>query len=130
MVTVWISAWEFECCGDPVVVGIRVGWPVQVANGSDWLERLAANTGVVVDYRYAVHEPDEGLAVVPLDAAVVKIEAVTAHMIAKPIDAWGTSTTIADGTATRRVVSKLDKRRPIEDCEDVHFVGYLVTVAH
>jgi hypothetical protein len=54
--TVWVAAWQQECCGDAFGVGTSVRWPVVRARGE--LETLLpADSGVTVGYVQERHGP-------------------------------------------------------------------------
>ena len=45
--TVWVDAWQMQCCGEPFGVGSRVSWTLIDAD-AEWAERVVG-AGVAVD---------------------------------------------------------------------------------
>jgi hypothetical protein len=37
--TIWVDAWQMQCCGERFAVGDEVSWRLREA-GSDWLENV------------------------------------------------------------------------------------------
>lgn len=54
-ITVWMDAWQMECCGVPFRVGSEVCWQLRPATGVAWLDvvlppGVAATVGAVEDH--------------------------------------------------------------------------------
>ena len=128
MPNVWIDDWEMECCGEPFGVDDYVEWPGQAVERSDWLERLFANTRVVVDFTYDGHGQGAESARIKVSGVVQRTDAVGSRMIRTPIDALADEHRVGEGGAVRHAIHRAQRTPPFREREGVEFVGYLVNL--
>jgi len=83
--TIWVDAWQLQCCGEPFRVGSRVAWTLRDA-GPDWLETvLGAEAARAVD---AAEEHHGGVSeeTEPVTGTVTRISAVHCRYDPRPGD--------------------------------------------
>ena len=83
--TIWIDAWQLQCCGEPFLVGSPVTWTLRDAD-PDWLETvLGAEAARAVDaaeeHHGGVPEDTE-----PVSGTVTRISAVHCRYARQPGD--------------------------------------------
>ena len=121
--TVWVDAWQMQCCGERFSVGSRVSWTLAEAD-INWL-RTILDAGVTVD---AAEEHHGGA---PDDApqTTVTVTAITAvHCQFAP--APGADERVLSPVRSSAVLTSVrsaDGWTP--DRDGLHFSGYLVRVA-
>ena len=81
MRVVWVTAWEFQCCGEPFGVGDSVTWTVDSDVDRDWLSAAIGDAAdLVTDAE--VHHVGVGLS--ELHGTVRDITAAWCHYAAFP----------------------------------------------
>jgi hypothetical protein len=120
--TVWVDAWQMQCCGDDFSAGSRVSWTLADAD-ADWL-RAVLGDDIAVD---AAEEHHGGVpdGTPPTTATVTAIAAV--HCRYAP-GRGRDERTLAPvrASAVLTPVTSADGWTP--DRDDLHFAGYLVDV--
>jgi hypothetical protein len=119
-VTVWIDAWQMQCCGDPISLGAPVRWAVMKPD-TDWLSAvLGTASASVVDYAEERHSDQSAMEAV--EGIVRSIRTVHYRTAAQP--ATPTVHYPVPGTAQTSEVSSADGwEQPVDQLE---FGGYLV----
>jgi hypothetical protein len=120
--TVWVDAWQMQCCGSNFGVGSRVSWTLADAD-TDWLTTVLGDD-VTVDAAEEHHGgvPDGA----PLTAATVTaIAAVHCQYSPKP-DRDERTLAPVRSSAVLTPVTSADGWTP--DRDGLHFAGYLVDV--
>lgn len=123
--SVWVEAWQMQCCGKPFTVGSRVSWTLRPAD-ADYLENmLGAEAGGAIGATEDHHGAD--LDKVPATAGTVTAIAAVHCRYAPapdrdermlyPVASSGVQTAVqmADGWTA--------------DGDDLEFAGYLVRLA-
>jgi hypothetical protein len=121
--TVWVNAWQMQCCGEPFSVGSRVTWTLAEAD-ADWLTTVFG-TDITVDAAEEHHggvpheTPQTALTVTAISAVHCRYVPLPVgdQRILRPVrsSAVLTPVTSADGW--------------IPDRNGERFSGYLVQVA-
>ncbi|MBC6462935.1 hypothetical protein HKK72_34620 [Actinomadura sp. HBU206391] len=119
--TVWVDAWQMQCCGETFTVGSEVSWTLRDVD-SDWLTMVLGDAAVTVDAAEEHHSgrSDE----VPVTRAKVgHITAVHCRYAPRPGDDSRTRYPV-EGSATLTAMASADGWTP--PCGDLEFVGCLV----
>jgi uncharacterized protein DUF6578 len=82
--TVWMSDWELECCGEPFAVGTRVRWTV-VKPDREWLTSVLGDRAATVTHMEEHHHPPDGASSV-VTGTVRRIWAVSCRYAPRPDD--------------------------------------------
>jgi hypothetical protein len=126
-VRVWLTAWEWQCCGEPFRVGAEVLWPVVPASDvtGSWLaEPLGKEVARAITH-YETHHDEEPAPTIR--ARVVSIDAVYWELAPRP----------SEDPGVRYPVPKtgvLERRQSADGAEleidgGPSFAGYIVELA-
>ena len=105
---VWLSAWEWECCGAPFHIGEHVEWAAEALDRTWLVSVLGTDLGVAVTDAETHHAGEA----TPLAGEVTRIRAVFARE--------GTTTTFAEREAGDAAEYSTAQARAQD------FAGYLV----
>ena len=121
MRTVWVTAWELQCCGDPFEVGADIAWSVSEAVDEEWLSATIGNmAGLVTD----VERHHDGDDIRELRGTVTQITAAWCQY--QPISRRGRTLVPVHGSETFESRERADGWEP--EGADRRFLGYLVEV--
>ncbi|WP_067489316.1 DUF6578 domain-containing protein [Actinomadura hibisca] len=122
--TVWMDAWQMECCGDPYSVGSTVTWTLGDLDRA-WLTTvLGAETAAKVNATEEHHTDTDRVA--RISGEVKSISAVHCRYAPRPGGDTRTYWPVAGTTVLTRLTSTNDGS---PDRDDLRFVGYLVQIA-
>lgn len=118
--TVWVDAWQMQCCGQQFGVGSRVSWTLAEPD-ADWLP-MVLGADVTVDAAEEHHggvpdgTPETAGRVTAISAVHCRRSSSPGKQVQYPVPS----------SAALTPVSSADGWTP--DRDDLHFVGYLVRV--
>ncbi|HEY6497022.1 MAG TPA: DUF6578 domain-containing protein [Trebonia sp.] len=123
--TVWVDAWQMQCCGKPFAVGSHVAWTLTAADAEWLMPVLGPRRGVTVDAAEDHHGrvPDD---TTETTGTVTSISAVHYRSASQPGKVDRTSHPVPD-SADLTAIEAADGWTP--DRGDLHFGGYLVRIA-
>lgn len=124
-ITVWVDAWQMQCCGGPFAVGGEVRWTV-VDPDPEWLSDLLGPEEAAGVDAAEEHHGDRSQRATPRTGTVTGISAVHCRY-APPPDGDAPVLHPVAGSATRTALPSADGWTPDEG--DRRFVGYLVRLA-
>ncbi|MFI1716284.1 DUF6578 domain-containing protein [Streptomyces litmocidini] len=120
--TIWVDAWQMQCCGESFVPRDVVSWTLLEVDPEDYADVVGSERAQGISFREEHHGQDEGRA--PTSVEVVSIAEVHCRYGVLP-GATDKANRPVPGTTVLVPVEKADKwakARP-----DVGFAGYLVT---
>ena len=119
--TIWVDAWQMQCCGEPFSVGSRVTWTLA---GADSITSVLGDSVTV----HAAEEHHGGVpdGTQPTEAKVTAISAVHCrHAPAHGAD----QRTLYPVPSSAVLTPLLSADGRTRDRDDLRFVGYLVHLA-
>ena len=119
--TVWVTAWELQCCGDPFEVGADIAWSVAEAVDE---ERLSGAIGKMAGLVTEAESHHDGEDVRDLRGTVKRITAAWCRY--RPTSRGARTLVPVPGSETFEPRERADGWEP-EDA-DFRFLGYLVEV--
>ncbi|MFI7636200.1 DUF6578 domain-containing protein [Nonomuraea sp. NPDC049400] len=123
--TVWMDAWQMQCCGEKFRVGSTVEWTLGPA-GQDWLASVLGEAAAEVDAREE-HHGGVSKETLGTRGQVQSITAVHCRYAPTPGADSGTRYPVK-GTQVLTAVESAD-RWTQKDHDELLFVGYLVRLA-
>ena len=121
--TVWVDAWQMQCCGEPFAIGDEVVWTLSADEDTGWLQNVLG-PGQAERIRY-VQEHHGGL---PDDAPITRGTVVgirSLHCRYRPAsDGDGGTVYPMPGTGRLQQVRAADGWDA--ESSEVRFLGYLV----
>jgi len=121
--SVWVDAWQMQCCGEQFGVGSRVSWTL-IGADAEWVARVLG-AGIAVDAAEEHHGgvPDD----TPETAGTVTAISAVHCRYAPAADGDRRMLYPAPSSAVLIPVMSADGWAP--DRDGLHFVGYLVRIA-
>lgn len=122
MVTVWLDAWQVQCCGEPFAVGSDVAWTLRDDVDRDWLGAVLGDALAASVDRAEEHHGQLPQDHPPTHGAVRRVRAARCRYV--PVAAGSQQRCPAPGSVRLADVDRADGWER-EDGEVV-FAGYLV----
>ncbi|MER7516998.1 DUF6578 domain-containing protein [Streptomyces sp. NPDC126499] len=123
--TIWVDAWQIQCCGQNFATGDVISWTLLEADPEDYADVVGSERAQEIDFCEEHHGQGEGRA--PTSVEVLSITEVHCRYGVPP-GATEKVNCPVPGTTVLVPVDKADgwaKDRP-----DVSFTGYLVTARY
>lgn len=118
MTTVWVDAWQFQCCGEGFGVGDTVTWGLMPQHSNHLGTLLGSRRAQEVAWSESHHGPDE---VLRQRGRIAALEAVWVAFA--PRQGSGGSLEPVPGTAVTRAIKRADVRA--EPQGNLRFLGWL-----
>lgn len=121
--TIWVDAWQMQCCGEPFSVGSRISWTLAEAD-PEWLTSVLG----ISDTVDAAEEHHGGVpdGTPPTEGTVTAISAVHCRHAPAPGGGQRVLYPVPSSAVLTPILSADGRTR---DQDDLSFVGYLVHVA-
>ena len=119
--TLWVDAWQMQCCGEPFHLGSQVAWTVREAD-PDWLQAVLGAAASLAVEGAEEHHRDIPEDTEPIRGAVTRIWAVHCRYAPRPGDLRALYPVPGSGVLTD--VESADGW--IADRGEERFVGYVV----
>ena len=124
VLTVWLDAWQRQCCGEPFKVGSRVTWSLADATDDEFSRHVLPQGGPRISHREESHgNLPEGA---PQTTGAVRAIRVVTCRYAPPNGSDGRTLYPVAGSAELTVTWSADGWEP--EVDGRRFVGYVVEI--